>query len=393
MSNPVIFAQQLAEVVRRLRELGVPDDDPQLSIKIDNVLQTVLGGAVAQRASQINIDLPDLEDNVQADINPDNVMAMSAIYFSAQLEELKFFAVADKVAEQFQTGVIPTSRSMGGEAIYRYIRDATLRLSEAERRGMYARAFGFAQGSVDEPMPNREFSDVWIRFLSSVSVLQREWDANIRKSLTQEQVFKNARDLTVNVSLHGYGMAHFAAVEMQDLIKNLLKMLSYGDVLQAYGVNDVWQLVERVSGLYLGGSANSVRQRTLARSGANIIQWLARKRELSQPSIGNGLFLNLGFQTTASGIILTGANGQPIPLDPDAQSLAADVERWLAVTGTDDTSVEKYSEPVSMSQQPTIPNLSLQAIPDVLSGVSGKANGLSGVMQGIQNLAPQIGKA
>lgn len=381
MNNLVIFAQQLAEVVRRLRELGVRDDDPQLYIKFQNVLQVVLGGAVAQRASQINIDLPDLEQNVQADINTDNVLAMSAIYFAAQLEELKFFQVADKVAEQFQAGAIPTSRSVGGESIYRYIKEATNRMTESERRGMYARGFGFAQGSVDEPMPNREFADVWIRFMSSVSVLQREFDANIRKSLTQEQVFKNARDLAVNISLHGFGMAHFAAVELQDTIRTVLKMLSYNDVLQAYGVSDVWQLTERVSSLYLGGAVNSVRQRTLARSGANIIQWLARHRELSQPSIGSAYFLDLGFYVQP-------VTGKQIPDDPDAQALAADVERWLAVTGTDDTTTEKYSEPVSLTQQPTIPTMSLQAVPDLLQQATRGTNGVQGILQQVQSISP-----
>ena len=59
---------------------------------------------------QVAIDLPDLEDDALADIVKDNVLAVSALYFAGQLEELKFFAVADKVAEQFETGVVPMSR-------------------------------------------------------------------------------------------------------------------------------------------------------------------------------------------------------------------------------------------------------------------------------------------
>jgi hypothetical protein len=354
MSNPVIFAQQLAEVVRRLKELGVQHDDPQILSKFQNAFQIVIGGAVAQRAAQIKIDLPDLEDNVQADINPDNVLAVSALYFTAQVEDLKLFAVADQVAAQFMTGAIPVSRTAGGEAIYAYLRGANNRFTETERRSIYARAFGFAQGSVDEPMPNRDFGDLWIRFLSAVSVLTREESATIRKALTQQQVFKNARDLAVNLSLHGYGIAHFAAVELQEHVRSTMRMLSYPDVLQAYGVLDVWQLVERVSGLYLGGAANSVRQRTLAQSGARIIQWLAEH--------------------------------QPILVDPGGslhllgeQRLIADVERWLAVTGTDDESVDKFSDPVSMSAQPTIPNMSLQGIPDMLRDVM-KPNGMTSLL-------------
>jgi hypothetical protein len=366
----IIFAKQFAEVVRRLREQGVGDGDDQLFAKFQNAFQIVLGGSVAQRSSQINIDLPNLDDNVQADIVKDNVVALSAIYFSAQLEELKFFQVADKVAEQFQTGMIPTSRSAGGEAVYRYIREAVNRFTENERRSIYARAFGFAQGSVDEPLPNREFSDLWIRFLSAVSILTREQKATIRQALTNQQVFKSARDLAVNLSLHGYGIAHFAAVEVQATIKSVIKMLSFPDILSAYGVNDLWQLIERVSGIYLGGAANSVRARTLAQSGSRIIQFLADK----QP------------------VLASNADPRQASIDFTTEpQLVADIESWLAVMGTDDTSLDKYSEPVSVASQPTIPNMSLQSLPD-LQGIMSQQNGLQNAMHNLSGLTP-VGKA
>jgi hypothetical protein len=142
-------------------------------------------------------------------------------------------------------------------------------------------------------------------------------------------------------------------------------------VLSAYGVNDPWQLVERVSGLYLGGSVNSVRQRTLAQAGAAIIQWLAAKQHvLANP--------------TAVGIDFT-----------QETQLASNVERWLAVTGTDDQSTERYAEPISVAQQPTIPNLSLAGVPDALQSILPRMNNgqLAGLGQ-IPNLAtPPLGKA
>ncbi|MEO8551201.1 MAG: hypothetical protein ABI678_14560, partial [Kofleriaceae bacterium] len=60
MAAPVIYTRQYAEVVRRLAEQGIGPDDPQLRIKFLNAWQIVLGGSVAQRASQIPVDLPDL---------------------------------------------------------------------------------------------------------------------------------------------------------------------------------------------------------------------------------------------------------------------------------------------------------------------------------------------
>jgi len=358
----VIYARQLVEVTRRLVEQGVRDTDPQLRSKFQNAFQIVLGGSVAQRASQINIDLPDLEQDVQTDIVKDNVLALSAIYFCAQLEDLKLFSVADKVADQFLVGAIPTTRTVGGEAIYRYIKDAPERFTETERRSLYARCFGFAQGAVEEQLPNREFGDLWIRFLSAVSVLSREQDATVRKAVTDQQVFKNARDLAVNLSLHGYGVAHFAAVELQDLVKNTLKMLSFPDVLSAFGVQDVWQLVERVSALYLGGAVNGVRQRTLAQAGSKIIQWLAK----NQP-------------------VLASSYAGTLQISKDLD-LIQNVERWLAVTGTDDAAVDRYSAPVSVPSQPTIPGLSLQGLTDGMNLM--RKPDLQAAMQNMANLTP-----
>ena len=366
MAQPVIFAQQLANVVRQLVALGVSADDPQLYVKFKSVFATVVGGSVAPRPAQVDLDnLPDLDDNVVADIVPPNLMALRTLYYCAQLEDLKLFAVADKVAEQFRSQSIPVSRSAGSEAIYLYYKDAINRLTEYDRRGIYARCFGFAQGAVDEPTPNREFSDLWIRFLSSVSILTREEAATIRKALTGQQVFKNARDLAVNLSLHGYGISHFAAVELRDHIDRIIKMLRYPDVLQAYGVNDVWQLVERVSDLYLGGAVNSVRQRTLAKSGAAIIEYLA----------GNYTAL----------INPTGS----LDISSDDE-IVKHVERWLAVTGTDDNAIDKYSASVAVSQQPTIPNMSLQSVQDALAAL--QPNGVGAAMQQLSSLTP-IGKA
>jgi hypothetical protein len=332
-------ARQLAEITRQLLADGITAGDSQLSPRFDRALATSLSGAVEGRSSAIDVDLPDLEEGTESDIIVDNVMALSAVYFSAMLEELKYFAVMDKVVEQFQKGALPVSRGKGGDKLYDYIRSAHERMTEVDRRELYARSFGLAQGSVEEAMPNRDFNDVWIRFLSAVSFNNREKDSTERKMTSDEQVFKSGRDLAVNLSLHGYGLAHFAAVELQNHIKFIKETLSARDILQAYGVRDIWQLIERSSNMYLGGAVNSVRQRTMAQAGSKIIQWLAGQA-------GN----------------LTGS-GQRLNLDAEIRTYA---ERWLAVTGTPDTTVERFSEPVALQQQRTIPDFGQMAGGDAL---------------------------
>ena len=346
-----VYARQLAEVTARLVEQTVGADDPQLRRKVLNALASALGSSIDGRTSQIDIVPLDLEEGAQAEILRDNVLALSAVYCAAMLEELKFFATADKIAEQFTVGLMPVSRGAGGEFIYQYIKAAPDRMTEVERRSLYARAFGLAQGSVEEPMPNREFNDLWIRFLSAVSFTSREENSSERKLVSQQQVLKSARDLAVSLSLHGYGMAHFAAVELQSLIRTVKQMLSAPDVLSAFGVRDCWQLTERISALYLGGSVNSVRQRTMAQSGQRIIEWLG----VNGNSLSNGIYGALTLQ-----------------------DLTPDVESWLAVTGTNDSTVEQFSEPVAIQSQRTIPDFSQQMVPDSLRDALAKMNTMTG---------------
>ena len=180
--------------------------------------------------------------------------------------------------------------------------------------------------------------------------------------MTPPQVFKNARDLAVNLSLHGYGIAHSAAVEFQAHITSILKIFNNPDVMTAYGVRDPWQLVERVSQMSLGGAANSVRQRALAQSGKFIMQWLADKH-----------------------VALANPYGQ---FDlANEQNLLFNVERWLAVTGTAENAIEALAQPVSVPTQSTIPAFSLQGASDVLRDAMGRLGTMTG------SATPQVPRA
>lgn len=347
MSNGFLSPEEQEEIIRKLIAAGVTPADPEFRVRFNAMRAAVVSGSITDRSSLIDIKLPDLEDGVVAEIIPENLSALSAVYFAAMLEELKFFATAERIAEQFMSGMVPIIKGEAGRALYEFIRNEPTRLfNEAQRRSLYARAFGLAQGAVDEPMPNREFSDLWIRFLSNVSLANRQSDFE-KRLVSDQQVFKSARDLGVNLSLHGYGVAHFAAVELQSLIEGHLALMREREVLDAYGVRDVWQLVERVSGLYLGGSVNSVRQRTLAEAGSFIIAWLADQASLlSQPR----------------GIASFRLDARDRNKPEELEKLIDAVERWLAVTGSGDDVVTRFSEPVAVQAQPTIPNLALQGL-------------------------------
>jgi hypothetical protein len=211
---------------------------------------------------------------------PENVRAMQAIYFASQLEDLKIFEVVDKLEALFSTGMLPLPGEKTAGLLQAYSKQPTRRMTELERRSLYRRAFGLPGGDPTEGSPNREFNDLWLRFISAVS----SWDRQVRRESraggclpvqANEEVKQTARDLAANLSLHGAGVTYFAAVELQKQVDAILMILSHPEIREAYGARDMWQVVDQVLSAKLSGAANNIRCRTLATTGVTIISWLA----------------------------------------------------------------------------------------------------------------------
>lgn len=362
-TTSIIRARQLAEVTARLINRAVAPNDPHIVRHVINAMSQTLGGVVDAHPSTLGVELPDLDAGSTVEIIADNVMALSVIYYSAQLEEMKLHIVMDKIVEHFQTGMLPISRGRAADHIYEWLKATPERLTELERRSIYGRTLGLAQGGIDDILPNREFADLWIRFLSTVSQKLREVHSSERLRVTTEQIHKAGRDLAVNLSLHGYGIAHPAGIEMQEIVRKVLLVLDEQDILTAYGVRDRWQLVDRISALYLGGSANGVKYRTMAVVGSRVIRWLAEKKSALASS-------------STSSLDFFSATGQPTQGFLD---LADWCERWLAVAGFAADQSAAHVDPVDLQQQHTVPmlgqNLQLPAaVRNALHDVGGLTN-------------------
>jgi hypothetical protein len=375
-----VDSEEWAAVVRTLRDRGVAADDIHLAAEVRSALTGRGGIDDGVPPSTIDIDLPVLEDFADVEIVADNLKAMQALYFSAMLEDLRLFQVVDKLVDLFQQGQLPLGKGKAGDSLYVYWRKAVDRLSEVERRNLYGRAFGFPGGEPTLGTPNREFHDLWLRFVSAVSSFQRQLtvDDLLRSSIpvtvSVEQVRKSGRDLAANLSLHGYGVAYFAATELQSQIKDAITLLSDPEIRNAYGARDMWQVIDQVATLELGGARNSVRYRTMATAGAIIIRWLADRSDLLASSSRAPLI--------DPDVLREGAPVRPIgtkpTTNPNDRDLVDACEQWLAVTGTPDARVEEYSQP---SEAPMLTSRPIQ-IPsvarDLLESVGVSGNGLMG---------------
>jgi hypothetical protein len=309
----------------------------------------------------------------------DNVRLMGPMVCAAMFDELKAFQVVDKLVELFQHGMLPIGSGEAGKLLYKYWKEAPNRMSESERKNFYAMTMGIPGGE-SGGMVNRDFNDLWLRFVSSVSsyVSQNEVDKLLRKgglpsAISGQQLRKAARDLAANLSLHGYGMAYYAALDMQDQIRTIIKLLSDADIRSAYGARDMWQVVDQVATLELGGAKTSSRYRMLATCGAIITAWLADNVKRIMNPTGPILDMNevLSPMPRSSGKATT---------HPSDYDLVNACELWLADTGTSDLRVDEMSQPreapVMTSKPVQIPSIARDMLDSVGMGMS-YANGSS----------------
>jgi hypothetical protein len=371
-----VRADQWASVVRILAGQSVGAKDDHLGLKTRIALGNVDGGGDNAPPSSIDIDLPDLEQQSDIEILRDNVLAMQGIYFASMMEELKVFQVIDKLLELFQQGMLPLGKGKAGDILYGYWKKSVNRLSETERRNLYSRAFGLPGGDAVQGSPNRDFNELWLRFIAAVSSFIRQVQvddllrARMPMAVTQELVRKAGRDLAANLSLHGYGMAYFAATELQTQLNEMITLLSDDEIKNSFGARDMWQVIDQVATLELGGARNSIRYRTMATSGAIIMRWLADKASLlASPSLVDILDMNEIRNPPPRGNVKATSKASD-------QDLVNACNQYLSVTGTSEDRVEQYSQPIegpAMTSRPIqIPSVAR----DLLDSVGVRANGL-----------------
>lgn len=365
-----VYAAKFAEAMKVLIERQVREDDPQLKPMVDQVLDRVSDFAAAEKERpwhEVAIDLPDLNSWVDTNVVAENVYLMGPMIFASMFEELKAFQVVDKLIEMSQRGHISLPRGKAGTQLYDYWRQAPNRMSEVERQTFYAMTLGMPTGQPGAQV-NTEFQDLWIRFVSSVSSLVREnrVDQLIRSSLpvsiNQQQVKKSARDLVANMSLYGYGMAYYAAIDLQKQINEMIQLLSDPDVKSSFGARDMWGVIDQIAQVELGGARNSSKYRTLATSGAIITRWLGdnldRLRDPTLPVLELKSIENPPAR-------LVGQSATSHPTDYD---LVNACELWLADSALGELRVEELSQPRESPQQPSRPIQMPSIARDLLEG-------------------------
>src|SRR3981081_2765368 len=135
---------------------------------------------------------------------------------------------------------------------------------------------------------------------------------------------------------------------------NVMHILKNAEIQAAYGAKDLWQLVDQVAGLELGGAKNSVKYRTMASAGATVFAWLAN----NSPQLASGSYVPIRDVAQLQNAPTYSTKPTTKPSDYD---LVGACDQWLAVTGTGEESVDKMAQP---NEAPVMPSRPIQ-IPSV----------------------------
>lgn len=341
-----LSATHIAGLVRQLANEGQRADDPWIGNAIDSAFDAQSGIVNGAPASSRELVLPDLEAEVDVEIVGENIRAVRAIYFSHMLEEMRLFQVVDKIVDLFRSGLLPLGRGPAGDFLYKYYKSSGERITESERRDLYSRAFGVPGGDPNAAMPNREFNELWLRFVSSVSAFSRQLTVEkllrnaVPMAVSQETVRKAGRDLAANLSLHGYGV-HWFADDLSRGLDEALKLMGDQQIKQSFGARDAFQVIDQVNVNYLGGAKNTFRYRTQARAGAVIMQWLSFAGARLSGRFGSDV-ISMDELTSPQ---LRDSNRNPMTA-PNDWDLVQACESWLAVSAVQDQSVEHYAQPI-----------------------------------------------
>ena len=380
----VMSAKNIAAVVRKLVSDGVNAKDPWISSRLESAYNTTTGVVDGAPPSTIEIMLPDLEEAVDIEIIKDNVEATQGIYFCWQLEDgVRLFQVVERIVDLFRQGLVPVGRGRAGDFLFGYYKKAAERLTEAERRDLYLRMFG-APGGNPASEPNRDFNELWLRFVSAVSSFARQLTVDrllrstVPVAVSQEQVRKAARDLGANLSRNGFGIGHYAATDLQKSIFEFRDLLQDTELRNAFGARDMWQVIDMVNVNYLGGARNTHRYRTQSRAGAIIIRWIADNVQ-RLANVGDAVIDPDAIVNPRLRVVNAGAN--PL-LKPSDWDLVNACEQWLAVGGVQEQSIEQYSQPIEAPTMTSRPIDIPQVARDVLGGMGIGLNG-TGAPSGI----------
>lgn len=346
-----IFHQMLASVADYILAnadsvpFGHPSFGRQVLIGADRYISGPPPGDSLELPPLTGVGATDVE------IEPENVKAVGVVYLGLQMERMRLFHVVDRITYYFMQGLVALPFDAASRALDDYYWSSEDRLNEAARNMIYGRVLGAPGTEVSKDVqPNKDWDSLLGRFIASVAEFDREQRLSDLfsgvpgarpSSASQENIRKNGRDLLQNASLYGWGGTQTSARRLKLHVIQALDILRLPQLQKIYGVTSPFQVIERVTMNEFGQAPNIVKYRTLAESGKNILNALARNFDKFALTTGGQLFTTL---TVPGDISLQ-----------DTQIFVNESNAWLAVNAIGSEQTEKMSRLEDTKYSPSMP--------------------------------------
>jgi len=386
-AEPLLY-QQLASVARYVVQnaLDVPFGSPLFASQVRVGMDRYVTGPPPAES----LDIPELTGSTvqDAELDGQNMFVFSTVYAIAQLHEMKSFYTVDRLTEDFLSGTLATQFDAGGKLLDDWFWKRRDRMTEAERMSVFSRMLGTAGGEVPKDVqPNTGFNDYMIGFLAAVAEFDRQQrisdlftsgiagNRGNSLAMTMENVRQKGHDLAANMSLYGYGYAHFAARRLNADFTSTFNILKNQVIQKLFGVTTPYQVIERKCIADFGKAPDIVRLRTMADAGKRILDIVAKNSTAWSSASGLPLFPDLAAvaaarqAAAAAGVSLSSSHGPvlvpsvnvnaaggpaAISVD-DTEELIRQTQFWLAVNGVQYDDVDRRSQPKLMPYEPSIP--------------------------------------
>ena len=285
---------QLAEVIRNqldnLRDAALADDAGAALPPDKGLAELVgLGPEAAREFGQTRI--PQGVKAYDDTITSERIVAVGDLYYIFQHEKIGVFKVVQKLQSLFRAGAVRLSGGQGAFGLYQFDRREVLRYTRADRQVAYRRVLGYGTAEVPAgSRPNTEFHKLFNHFNNQVALFWRDKRiSDVIRERAHDPSFgsiaivrRSGLDLRNNLKWTSFGHLNVLRVEVMQLLEEAFKILASEDVMNLFGADNAWDVVEEVLIRYFNERLVTSPRQRMGVTGRDVLRWLAQPHILEE---------------------------------------------------------------------------------------------------------------
>jgi hypothetical protein len=217
-------------------------------------------------------------------VNSERIVAVGDLYYIYQHEQIGVFKVVRKLKELFEGGAVRLSAGPGAYRLYQFDRRDVLRYTRKDRLDAYRRVLGYGHGlGSAQSRPNTDFHMLFGHFVNQVTLFWRDKrisdvirERALDPSFGSIAVVRRAGlDLRNNLKFTSFGHLNVMRVELMQVLEECFKILGSPDVLDLFGADNAWDVVDEVLIRYFDERLQSSPRQRMAVTGRDVLRWLS----------------------------------------------------------------------------------------------------------------------